>query len=122
MRVSAALGRFGEDAAVAHLEAAGWQILDRNWRCARGELDIVARDGTTVVFVEVKTRSSVAYGVPADAVGYEKSGRIRRLAAQWLTERRADHAGQRFEDLRFDVVSVLRTADGLRIERIEAAF
>ena len=122
MRVSAALGRFGEDAAVAHLEAAGWQILDRNWRCAHGELDIVARDGATVVFVEVKTRSSVAYGVPADAVGYVKSGRIRRLAAQWLTERRAEHAGQRFDDLRFDVVSVLRTDAGLRIERIEAAF
>jgi putative endonuclease len=122
MRVSAALGRFGEDAAVAHLEAAGWQILDRNWRCAHGELDIVARDGATVVFVEVKTRSSVAFGVPADAVGHTKSGRIRRTAAQWLTERRGEHAGQRFDDLRFDVVSVLRTDGGLRIERIEAAF
>lgn len=122
MRVSAALGRFGEDAAVAHLEAAGWEILDRNWRCPHGELDVVARDGGTVVFVEVKTRSSVAFGVPAEAVGYEKAARIRRSAARWLVEQRGADTGPRFCDLRFDVISVLRTDSGVTIERIEAAF
>ena len=122
MRVSAALGRFGEDAAVAHLEAAGWEILDRNWRCPHGELDIIARDGATVVFVEVKTRSSVAYGDPVDAVGYVKSTRIRRAAVLWLAERRTGDRAERFGELRFDVVSVLRTSGGLRIERVEAAF
>lgn len=122
MRVSAALGRFGEDAAVAHLEAAGWEILDRNWRCPQGELDIIARDGAVVVFVEVKTRSSVAYGAPVDAVGHMKSARIRRAAVLWLAERRGTDRAQRFGEVRFDVVSVLRTAAGLRIERVEAAF
>lgn len=102
-----ALGRWGEDVAVQHLEAAGYVVLARNWRCREGELDVVARYGDAVVFVEVKTRSSTAYGEPAEAVTPVKARRIRGLAARWLTEARP--AG--LHDLRFDVISVLRQRD-----------
>ena len=64
MRVKDVVGRFGEDVAVAHLKAAGLTVLDRSWRCGDGELDIVVRDGPTLVFVEVKTRSTSAFGDP----------------------------------------------------------
>ncbi|MGZ6792765.1 MAG: YraN family protein, partial [Mycobacteriales bacterium] len=63
-----ALGRWGEEHAVRHLEAAGYEVLSRNWRCREGELDIVARSGGALVFVEVKARTGTAYGEPAEAV------------------------------------------------------
>jgi putative endonuclease len=99
-----ALGRWGEDLAVAHLERAGYTVLARNWRCREGELDVVVRDGPVVAFVEVKTRSGVLYGEPAEAVGLTKARRIRLLAGRWLVDQRPRDV----EDLRFDVVSVLR--------------
>lgn len=99
-----ALGRWGEDVAVAHLEGQGYQVLARNWRCRQGELDVVVRLGSAVVFVEVKTRSSQQYGEPAEAVTRAKAQRIRGLAGQWLVACRP----RGVEDLRFDVVSVLR--------------
>ena len=103
---TAALGRYGEDLAVAHLETSGLQVLDRNWRCRAGELDVVARDvDGAIVFIEVKARSGTGFGEPAEAVGLVKARRIRRLACQWLAEHRPD--GARTE-LRFDVVSVVR--------------
>ena len=100
-----ALGRWGEDLAAAHLEAAGMTVVDRNWRCREGELDLVVvdRDGT-VVFVEVKTRSGTAYGAPAEAVSLRKARRIRGLACRWLEEHRPPGA----VDLRFDVLAVVR--------------
>ncbi|MGB8650923.1 MAG: YraN family protein [Mycobacteriales bacterium] len=99
-----ALGRWGEDLAAAHLQAAGYDVLARNWRCREGELDIVARDGAALVFVEVKTRSGLGYGEPAEAVGPVKARRIRGLALRWLAECRPPGS----HDLRFDVVSVVR--------------
>lgn len=104
MRPSDELGRYGEDLAAAHLTAAGMELLARNWRCREGELDIVALDGDAVVFVEVKTRSSNAFGAPAEAVGPVKARRIRGLACRWLL----DHRPVGAHDLRFDVVSVVR--------------
>ena len=101
-----ALGRWGEDVAVRHLETAGYEVLARNWRCREGELDIVARLGSALVFVEVKTRSSTAYGEPAEAVDWRKARRLHQLAARWLTEDRPPG----WHDLRFDVISVLRRA------------
>ena len=80
-------------------------MLDRNWRCREGELDIVARCGDTIVFSEVKTRSSNAYGSPAEAVGAAKQRRIRRLALLWLRDR-----GVHAAEIRFDVVSVVGDA------------
>lgn len=102
----AELGRYGEELAAEHLEAAGYELLDRNWRCARGELDLVALapDGT-VCFVEVKTRSGAGFGAPSEAVDWRKSGRIHRLAMTWLQDHRPEgHRGA----LRFDVVSIVR--------------
>jgi putative endonuclease len=96
------IGAFGEQVAVDHLEALGWRILQRNWRCRYGELDLVAADdGRTVVFVEVKTRTGDGFGGIEYAVTPQKLRRIRRLAGLWL-------AGQddRWPDLRIDVVGV----------------
>jgi putative endonuclease len=100
------LGRWGEDLAVRHLAEAGLVVLDRNWRCREGELDVVARDADgTVVFVEVKTRSTAAFGLPAEAVSRAKAARIRTLACRWLLLNPTGGA-----PLRFDVVSVVRAA------------
>ncbi len=114
-----ALGRWGEELAVAHLESKGYQVLARNWRCREGELDIVARGGDVLCFVEVKTRSGTAYGEPAEAVTRIKARRIHGLAFQWLSEcRPVGH-----HELRFDVVSVLRrTGVAPEISHLEAAF
>jgi putative endonuclease len=119
MRVKDAVGWFGEDLAAAYLRDAGLSVLARNWRCRDGELDIVARDGDLLVFVEVKTRSSTAFGDPAEAVGPQKAARIRRLALQWLAE--TDDAFA--PNLRFDVVSVLRRGpSGPIIRHLKGAF
>jgi putative endonuclease len=108
-----ALGTRGEDLVAAWYLANGYQVLDRNWRCRDGELDLVVRLGRTVVFCEVKTRTSDAFGVPAEAVTRRKQQRIRGLAARWLQESPSP-AGE----IRFDVASVL---DG-QLEVIPAAF
>jgi putative endonuclease len=107
MRVRTALGRYGEQLAAEHLERAGLRILDRNWRCAEGEIDIVAAEGDTLVVCEVKTRSGAGYGDPAEAVVAAKAARLRRLALRWLSSDRL-----RWRELRFDVVTVLRVQDG----------
>jgi putative endonuclease len=109
MRAKDAVGRLGEDLAATYLCDAGLTILERNWRCSHGELDIVARDGEIVIFVEVKTRSSTAFGDPAEAVNRAKAVRLRKLALHWLAEHRDIPY---WSQLRFDVVSVLRTASG----------
>lgn len=105
MRPSMQLGQDGEDLAAEYLIDLGMQVLERNWRCADGELDVIARDRDgTLVFCEVKTRSSTLYGEPSEAVGTAKARRIRRLALRWLEA----HPGSRGADIRFDVVSVVR--------------
>jgi putative endonuclease len=96
------LGARGEQIAVAYLTDTGLRVLDRNWRCREGELDIVARDGDALVFCEVKTRRGVGYGHPVEAVTSAKQRRLRTLAQRWLAAH-DDHA----PDLRFDVVGVL---------------
>jgi len=103
MRASDVLGRWGEDLAAQRLQAEGLEILDRNWRCPAGEIDIVARDRQAVVFCEVKTRRGTGYGQPLDAITSVKALRMRRLAAQWLAANRPAHA----LDVRFDVVGIL---------------
>ena len=74
----------GEEAAAAWYEARGFEMLDRNWRCREGELDLVLAKRTTIVFCEVKTRRGNAYGAPFEAVTHTKQRRLRVLAARWL--------------------------------------
>lgn len=102
-----ALGRQGEQLAVEHLRQVGLRVLDRNWRCAEGEIDIVAAERRSLVICEVKTRSSVRYGTPLEAVSRAKRSRLRRLAACWLVAH-----GVLFDEVRIDVVGVLRTESG----------
>ncbi|MFF0814264.1 YraN family protein [Rhodococcus sp. NPDC003318] len=96
------LGAFGEELAVGHLVGRGMVVLERNWRCRYGELDVIAEDDAGVVFVEVKTRTGHGFGMPAEAVTYEKRTRIRKLAALWLREQPRGWAR-----VRFDVVAVV---------------
>ena len=108
MRAKDGLGQYGERVAVRHLQELGLEIVDRNWRCSEGELDIVAREADgTIVFVEVKSRSSNDYGTPAEAVTRVKRGKLRVLAQRWLAERRPPYSA-----LRFDVIAVLRSRRG----------
>ena len=102
-----AVGRYGEQVAAAHLQQAGLVVLDRNWRCRWGELDLVVRDGTALVGVEVKTRRSVVCGSPLEAITPAKVARLRRLLGLWVDER-----GIRPSALRLDAVAVLRPPSG----------
>lgn len=99
----AQLGALGEKLAADHLAAQGLRIVERNWRCRYGELDIVAADPATrtVVFVEVKTRSGDGYGGVAEAVTRDKVRRLRRLAALWLAQN-----DRRWSGVRIDVIGV----------------
>jgi putative endonuclease len=101
-------------AAAAWYEAHGYEVVARNWRCRDGELDLVLRLGRTFVFCEVKTRTTDAFGTPAEAVTAQKRARIRRLAARWLEE----DAPLRAREIRFDVAAIL----GGEMEIIEGAF
>lgn len=109
--------RAGEDAAAAFLRRRGMRILARNWRVRLGELDIVARHGRTLVFVEVKARRTDAFADPAVGVDHRKQQRLRRLAAAYLALERPA-----FADCRFDVVTVVLDARRPRVEHIVAAF
>ncbi len=113
----AAVGARGEDTAAAWYEEHGYEILERNWRRREGEIDLIARQGRTVVFCEVKARSSGDFGSGAEAVVPAKQRRIRRLAARWLAEL-TPASGRALVDLRFDVVSIT----GSELDVIEDAF
>jgi putative endonuclease len=97
----AARGRAGEDAAAALLEAHGYRIVGRNVRLPGGEIDIIARDGDTVVFVEVKARASASYGSAAGAVHARKRATLRAVASDWL-QIAAPRAHARFDVVTFD--------------------
>jgi putative endonuclease len=117
-RTSDAVGAYGERVAARALTDAGMRIIDRNWRCRAGEIDLVALDGGTVVFCEVKTRRGEDFGTPVEAVRPAKVRRLRGLAARWL----ADHPDVRGE-VRFDVIAVRpRVAGPAGVEHLRAAF
>lgn len=96
------LGTLGENLAAEFLESSGMIVLERNWRNRYGELDLIVEDDEAVVFVEVKTRTGIGYGTPAEAVTAAKADRIRRLAGAWLAEQ-----DRRWRRIRVDVVAVL---------------
>jgi putative endonuclease len=106
-KVTRRLGEWGEKVAADHLVASGMVVLDRNWRTASGEIDIIARDGDAVVFCEVKTRRSAAFGDASEAVAGAKSRRLRTLAMQWLALTRV-----RPREIRFDIVKVMVSPAG----------
>jgi putative endonuclease len=108
-----ALGARGERLATAWYEANGYTVVARNWRCDIGEIDLIVRRGTEIVIAEVKTRVNTRFGVPAEAVGIAKQRKLRRLAAAWLAA-----AGEHYDEIRFDVVSIIGNA----VEVIPAAF
>ena len=116
MRAKDERGRLGEDLATAHLIRAGLIVLDRNWRCDVGEIDIVAREGDSLVVCEVKTRSSRRFGDPLEAVTPTKVARLRRLAARWVTEHDV-----RPREIRIDVVGVVLTSGEPEIEHVRGA-
>ena len=107
MKPKDALGRQGEQLAAEHLRRAGFRILDTNWRCADGELDIVAAERRILVVCEVKTRSGTRYGTPLEAITRQKRNRLRRLAVRWVIAH-----GLLFDEIRVDAIGVLRSASG----------
>jgi putative endonuclease len=112
-RRNAALGHLGEERAAAHYRAHGYAVLERNWRCAAGELDLVCARGTTLVVCEVKARSRTTHGHPLEAVTPAKQRRLHRLAAAYLRSQ-----DRRWAEVRFDVASVL----GGTLHVLEGAF
>jgi putative endonuclease len=118
------IGRAAEELVAARLEARNWEIVERNARTRYGELDIVALDGDSLVFVEVKAgRAGSAFGPerPVHSVDWRKQLRIRRLATAWMGERRGV---RRYAQIRFDAVGVSFDRAGrlVDVEHIEAAF
>ena len=114
MRAKDVLGRRGEDLAAGYLEGLGMRVVDRNWRCAEGEIDIVALDGDTLVIAEVKTRKSLAFGHPFEAVGADKLARLHRLGSAWCR----DHE-LRMPLRRVDVLAVLDDGGRPGIEHLK---
>ncbi len=118
MRATDAVGRYGERVAARYLQSMGLTLLDRNWRCREGEIDIVAREDGLVVICEVKTRRGLDFGPPAEAVTPAKARRLRTLGLRWLAEQ-----GHPYTPLRFDVVSVVAKPRGAAaVEHLRGAF
>ena len=102
MTTSGNLGREGEAIAAAHLEDAGWTVLERNYRAGRNEVDLIVRRGRTVAFVEVKSRRGTGFGHPLEAITRHKRGEIAKVARAWVRAR----GGMRGLSMRFDAVAV----------------
>ncbi len=112
-----ALGKRGEDLALRFLKKKGYKIVERNYICKMGEMDIIAQEKDTLVFVEVKTRTSTAFGPPQLAVNPAKQMQLSKVALNFLKEKR-------LEDIkaRFDVVAIVLRPSGEEIELIKDAF
>ena len=109
-----ALGKWGEDIAEKYLKKKGYLIMERNFRCRLGEIDIIALDGKTLVFIEVKTRMSQKYGLPCEAINHEKLRHIERTAAYYMMLKPADH-----QEARLDAVEILKCEGKYYINHIE---
>mgnify|MGYP001004313569 CR=1 FL=1 len=112
------LGHLGELLAADRLRREGYVILERNYRCPSGEIDLIAREENVLVFVEVRTRTSEGFGTPLETIDFGKQRRIREVARHYLRERRPC-----FQDVRFDVVGVLlKEGEEARVEIVPHAF
>ena len=111
------LGKWGEDVAAAYLERQGYTIIERDWKSGHRDLDIIALDGDTVVFVEVKTRSNRMFTDPEMAVDYQKIRHLQQAANHYIKYRHINH------DIRFDIITVVGTMnDSPAIDHIKDAF
>jgi putative endonuclease len=117
MNIRQSLGRYGEDRAAGYLQDRGYEIIDRNWRCSAGEIDLVANEKGRIVFVEVKTRNGSGYGHPFEAITAKKVARMRRLAAQWCESRQVSGI-----KVRLDAISVLISGGRVSIEHLKQVF
>lgn len=118
MAQSHRLGSEGEALAAAHLEQDGWRVVARNYRFGHREIDLIARRGRVVAFVEVKTRARLRWGHPLLAIDTRKRAEIERVARVWL-----DRHGRRGDEFRFDAIAVYRTDEGtLCVEHLEDAW
>lgn len=111
------LGRKGEDLAVEHLEKNGYSVLTRNYVYLKGEIDIIAQKGDTVVIVEVKTRSTPEWGDPQDFLKQSQINRLVNTANHYIEHYTSDDV-----DVRFDIVAIVSNKSGTRIEHLENAF
>jgi len=112
-----AVGSAAERAAAEFLRARGYHILERNFRCRGGEIDLIALDGSTLVFVEVKVRRTLSRGAPIEAVTAQKQSRVRAAAQEYLT-----FCGRVFHRIRFDVISVVQTPRTRELTHLKSAF
>ena len=112
------LGRRGEECAALFLKKAGYRLIERNWRCPQGEIDLIVEHEGQIVFVEVKSRSSVAFGHPFEAITIDKLARLRRLAAAWC-----DQSATSPRRIRIDAISVIAPfASSPTIEHLTGIF
>ena len=113
------IAKIGESLAAKHLKARGYRILAQNYRARRGEIDLIARDGEFIVFVEVKTRRSLKFGLPQAAVTLQKQRQISKVALAYLQSRNLMDA-----PCRFDVIAIHLSPqlELLKLEQIESAF
>jgi putative endonuclease len=102
MRTKNTVGRYGEDLAARYLRTQGFVVLERNWRCESGEIDIVAREDDTLVICEVKTRRGLNYGTPLESITYRKLATLRKLAGRWLQTHQLRPAA-----IRIDIIAIL---------------
>jgi len=109
-------GESGEKAAREHIAALGYDILEKNWRSGKDEVDIIARHGEQLVFVEVKTRSTDYFGAPEDWVGPKKQRNLIRAANSYVEERDVDL------DIRFDIIGIVDGPGGMQLNHIVDAF
>ena len=116
MNTRAALGKQGEELALEHLRKKGYTLLEKNWRFRHKEVDIIARDGADLVFVEVKTRSSDYFGSPEEAVDGRKQRFLSDAAEAYIRIRNLD------TNIRFDVVSIILKPGYRSVDHIEGAF
>ncbi|MTI60747.1 MAG: YraN family protein [Firmicutes bacterium] len=111
------LGHWGEKQAVKYLRNSGYQILEQNYSCKLGEIDLIVRQEDNLIFVEVKTRRSINYGPPQAAVNYRKQDKIRKVALYYLSINRGLDM-----ELRFDVISIMLKKGQVEIEHFKNAF
>lgn len=111
------IGKYGEDLAASFLKDRGYSVIERNWRCSIGEIDLIARNKNFLVFVEVKTRNGSGFGHPFEAITAKKVLRMRRLSAKWV----ADHNLQEL-NLRLDAIAVLISGGKVSIEHLKQVY